>query len=158
MVNIDDFIKRLQIILDYYGLSASAFADRIDVQRSSISHLLSGRNKPSLDFILKVIEIFPDVDLYWILNGKGNFPKSEKKIEEKKVTPILENVKTEEKNKSNLETDLFTQMNVQENKSIFENNSQNISNISNMNTTDDDVDYIVIFYKNGTFKKYASKK
>ena len=83
MVNIDDFIKRLQIILDYYGLSASAFADRIDVQRSSISHLLSGRNKPSLDFILKVIEIFPEVDLYWILNGKGNFPKSEKKYEEK---------------------------------------------------------------------------
>ncbi|WP_445458026.1 helix-turn-helix domain-containing protein [Flavobacterium sp. HNIBRBA15423] len=158
MVNIDDFIKRLQIILDYYGLSASAFADRIDVQRSSISHLLSGRNKPSLDFILKVIEIFPEVDLYWILNGKGNFPKSERKIEEKKDTPILENSKTEEKIKSNLETDLFTQMNEPENNRVIENNFQNISNIQNLNTTEDDVDYIVIFYKNGTFKKYTSKK
>ena len=158
MVNIDDFIKRLQIILDYYGLSASAFADRIDVQRSSISHLLSGRNKPSLDFILKVIEIFPEVDLYWILNGKGNFPKSERKIEEKKDTPILENSKTEEKIKSNLETDLFTQMNEPENSRVIENNFQNISNIQNLNTTEDDVDYIVIFYKNGTFKKYTSKK
>lgn len=158
MVNIDDFIKRLQIILDYYGLSASAFADRIDVQRSSISHLLSGRNKPSLDFILKVIEIFPEVDLYWILNGKGNFPKSERKIEERKDTPILENSKTEEKIKSNLETDLFTQMNEPENNRVIENNFQNISNIQNLNTTEDDVDYIVIFYKNGTFKKYASKK
>ena len=77
MVNIDDFIKRLEIILDYYNLSASAFADKINVQRSSLSHLLSGRNKPSLDFIIKVIEVFPEVDLYWILNGKGNFPKSE---------------------------------------------------------------------------------
>jgi len=158
MVNIDDFIKRLQIILDYYGLSASAFADRIDVQRSSISHLLSGRNKPSLDFILKVIEIFPEVDLYWILNGKGNFPKTERKIEEKKDTPILENSKTEEKIKSNLETDLFTQMNEPENNRLIENNFQNISNIQNLNTTEDDVDYIVIFYKNGTFKKYTSKK
>lgn len=158
MVNIDDFIKRLQIILDYYGLSASAFADRIDVQRSSISHLLSGRNKPSLDFILKVIEIFPEVDLYWILNGKGNFPKSERKIEEKKDTPILENSKTEEKIKSNLETDLFTQMNEPENNRVIENNFQNISNIQNLNTAEDDVDYIVIFYKNGTFKKYTSKK
>ena len=77
MVNIDDFIKRLEIILDYYNLSASAFADKISVQRSSLSHLLSGRNKPSLDFIIKVIEVFPEVDLYWILNGKGTFPKSE---------------------------------------------------------------------------------
>ena len=69
MINIDDFIKRLEIILDYYGLSASGFADKINVQRSSLSHLLSGRNKPSLDFILKIVAIFPEVDLYWILNG-----------------------------------------------------------------------------------------
>jgi hypothetical protein len=34
-----------------------------------LSHLLSGRNKPSLDFILKIVDVFPDVDLYWILNG-----------------------------------------------------------------------------------------
>jgi len=77
MVNIDDFIKRLEIILDYYNLTASSFADKINVQRSSLSHLLSGRNKPSLDFIIKVIDVFPEVDLYWILNGKGVFPKSE---------------------------------------------------------------------------------
>ena len=77
MVNIDDFIKRLEIMLDYYSLSASAFADKVGVQRSSLSHLLSGRNKPSLDLILKIVENFPEVDLYWILNGKGNFPKSE---------------------------------------------------------------------------------
>jgi hypothetical protein len=40
-----------------------------------LSHLLSGRNKPSLDFILKIVDVFPDVDLYWILNGKGVFLK-----------------------------------------------------------------------------------
>ncbi|PZQ78296.1 MAG: XRE family transcriptional regulator, partial [Flavobacterium johnsoniae] len=51
MVNTEDFIKRLEKILDYYNLTASSFADKIGVQRSSISHLLSGRNKPSLDFI-----------------------------------------------------------------------------------------------------------
>ncbi|HEU0135752.1 MAG TPA: helix-turn-helix domain-containing protein [Flavobacterium sp.] len=76
MVHSDDFIKRLETILEYYSLSASAFADKIGVQRSGLSHLLSGRNKPSLDFILKIIEHFPDVNLYWILNGKGTFPQS----------------------------------------------------------------------------------
>ncbi|MXN89774.1 helix-turn-helix domain-containing protein [Flavobacterium sp. Sd200] len=77
MLNIDNFIKRLEILLNYYNISASVFADRLGVQRSSLSHLLSGRNKPSLDFILKIVETFPEVDLYWLLDGKGSFPKKE---------------------------------------------------------------------------------
>ncbi len=75
MVNNEEFIKRLERILQYYGLSASAFADSIGVQRSSISHLLTGRNKPSLEFVLKVIRNYPEVNLYWLLNGKGSFPQ-----------------------------------------------------------------------------------
>ena len=74
MVNNEEFVKRLERILKYYGLSGSAFADRIGVQRSSISHLLTGRNKPSLEFVLKVVKNFPEVNLYWLLNGKGSFP------------------------------------------------------------------------------------
>jgi len=76
MINNLDFADRLNNIMDYYHLSAAAFADKIKVQRSSISHLLSGRNKPSLDFVLKVLEEFKEVELYWLLNGKGNFPKN----------------------------------------------------------------------------------
>lgn len=74
MVNTEDIVKRLEIILDYYGISSAAFADKISVQRSSISHLLSGRNKPSLEFVLKIVQAFPEVDLYWLLDGKGKFP------------------------------------------------------------------------------------
>ena len=75
MVNISEFTIRLKKILDHYDLSASLFADKIGVQRSSISHILSGRNKPSLDFILKITNTFTDVDIYWLLNGRGSFPK-----------------------------------------------------------------------------------
>ena len=74
MINIEDFIKRLQKIIDYHNESASSFAEKIGVQRSSISHILSGRNKPSLDFILKILSAYPEVDLYWLFNGKGDFP------------------------------------------------------------------------------------
>jgi len=74
MINNSDFADRLKIIMEFYQLTASSFADKISVQRSSISHLLSGRNKPSLDFVLKVIKEFEDVELYWLLNGKGIFP------------------------------------------------------------------------------------
>lgn len=74
MINTEKFNTRLQKIMDFHGLSASAFADKIGVQRSSISHVLSGRNKPSLDFIMKVLSEFKEVDLYWLINGKGSFP------------------------------------------------------------------------------------
>ena len=74
MVNIEDFKQRLEQIRAHYDLSAAALADAIGVQRSGISHLLSGRNKPSLDFVLKVVERFPEVNLYWLLAGVGRFP------------------------------------------------------------------------------------
>ena len=61
--------------MEHHRLTATLFAEKISVQRSSISHILSGRNKPSLDFILKVTNTFKDVDIYWLLNGKGTFPK-----------------------------------------------------------------------------------
>jgi len=74
MVNTEEFIIRLEKILSFYNLSASSFADKIGVQRSSISHLLTGRNKPSLEFVMKVVNTYPEVNLYWLLNGKGSFP------------------------------------------------------------------------------------
>ena len=87
MINTPDFVKRLEKVIHYYGLSASSFAEKIGVQRSSISHILSGRNKPSLDFTMKVLTSFPEVDLYWLLNGKGTFPKQDVKIKENTEIP-----------------------------------------------------------------------
>lgn len=81
MINTEAFTKRLQKVIDYYGETASSFAEKIGVQRSSISHILSGRNKPSLEFILKILASFPEVELYWLLNGKGEFPATEKPTE-----------------------------------------------------------------------------
>ncbi len=151
MVNIDDFIKRLEIILDYYNLSASAFADKINVQRSSLSHLLSGRNKPSLDFIIKVIEVFPEVDLYWILNGKGNFPKSENgvptvlEIEKKSSSlPIVEN--------TNSEPDLFSTVEKGIASTLSE--STPVESFKTENNSHEEIERIVVFFKNGTFKNY----
>ena len=156
MVNIDDFIKRLEIILDYYSLSASGFADKVGVQRSSLSHLLSGRNKPSLDFMLKIIEHFPEVDLYWILNGKGSFPKSEIKIESNfvNVAPVL--TKNIEENSTEDLPNLFSDENENQKKTVFENVKNTFSNTENMSSSrnESEIERIVIFYKNGNFKNY----
>ncbi|WP_299672628.1 helix-turn-helix transcriptional regulator [uncultured Polaribacter sp.] len=91
MINSDDFTNRLKKVMEHHQLSASTFADKVGVQRSSISHILSGRNKPSLDFILKVTSEFKDVDIHWLLNGKGNFPKVEDATKSSTTTPSLFN-------------------------------------------------------------------
>jgi|LakMenEpi03Aug12_release.lakeMendotaPanAssembly.Ray.scaffolds.fasta_scaffold29855_2 hypothetical protein len=71
-----DFVKKLENILSFYQLTASAFADKIGFQRSSMSHLLAGRNKPSLDFVMKISTTFSEVDINWFLFDIGTFPKS----------------------------------------------------------------------------------
>ncbi len=62
---------RIAHIMRSKNLTAAQFADQLEVQRSGISHLLSGRNKPSLDFVLKLKETFPEYSLDWIILGKG---------------------------------------------------------------------------------------
>lgn len=130
MVNSAEFAKRLQKILDYYSISATSFSEEIEVNRSTISHLLSGRNKPSLDFVMKVIQHYPEVELYWLLNGKGNFP-SEK---------IIEN--------SAPETPKVSQSPVE-----TENSSEKTPKSP---IRDSDIERIVIFYKDGSFKSFKN--
>ena len=74
MLNSKDFSKRLEKILDFYGLTASALAEEIDFNRSTISHLVSGRNKPSLEFVMKLLQKFPELSMEWLAFGKGDFP------------------------------------------------------------------------------------
>lgn len=156
MVNTEDFIKRLEIILDYYSLNASSFADKIGVQRSSLSHLLSGRNKPSLDFILKILDVFPDVDLYWILNGKGSFPKNTEQPNnnENRVEQVIKQNIPAPSSAEIIPDNLFSKITMTTSMPQLEN-----SKIENQNSTknqnDDGIDKIVIFYKNGTFKSYV---
>ena len=61
-------------MLDQLHLSPSEFADRIGVQRSNISHILSGRNKPSIDFLEKILNEFPETDVSWLITGRISSP------------------------------------------------------------------------------------
>jgi transcriptional regulator with XRE-family HTH domain len=63
---------RLLKLLDTEQLSSSKFADIIGVQRSSVSHILSGRNKPSFDFIQKTLKAFPLLNADWLIIGDGD--------------------------------------------------------------------------------------
>jgi len=165
MVNIDDFIKRIEILLDYYSLSASIFADKLGVQRSGLSHLMSGRNKPSLDFVMKIVENFPEVDINWLLNGTGNFPKQNNNFAaapqptpEPIVTPALQVPEPSIQKNESTEPDLFSVNEIneapasQQKNTAVENISSNVLATINSN---EEIERIVVFYKNGFFKAYT---
>ena len=74
MLNTERFLERLEFLMENNQLNATAFAEKIGVQRSSVSHILSKRNKPSLEFMLKIYEHFEEVNLEWLILGNQNIP------------------------------------------------------------------------------------
>ena len=74
MLNTERFLERLEFLMENNQLNATAFAEKIGVQRSSVSHILSKRNKPSLEFMLKIHEHFKEVNLEWLILGNQNIP------------------------------------------------------------------------------------
>ena len=63
--------RRLQQFLELEQLKPAQFADIMGIQRSNVSHILSGRNKPGFDFIQKFLLKFPSVNPDWLLLGRG---------------------------------------------------------------------------------------
>jgi len=99
-----ELIDRFKYLMKLNNLTASAFADEIGVQRSSVSHILSGRNKPSLEFIQKIITRFPKVSADWLIAGVTNAEKdititeeTKKKESKPSSPPTLSNEKQVEK-------------------------------------------------------------
>lgn len=179
-MNIND---RFTKILEYSGFTASEFADEIDVQRSSISHIISGRNKPSLEFIVKIKNRFPEISWDWIILGQGEMLKndstlsnSESKInlEEENSSPDLFTLIDED-----YKNEIFIQENLQK-ETLRESNTsfptpkkekisdsqrlevqedisdvQNIVNQSITNSpTENKIKRIVFFYENGKFEAF----
>jgi len=135
MLNIDHFLKRLESLMENNHLNATAFAEKIDVQRSSVSHILSKRNKPSLEFILKINEHFEEADLEWLLLG-------EKQDQEKHPTLLNEKVEVSE-------------IDAIEHKTKHEITQGMPQKNENSNT--DEISQIIQLYKDGSFRTYFPK-
>lgn len=71
----EQITKRIKQLIKDKGLSNGAFADSIDIKRPIISHILSGRNKPSLHVVLQILQTYPDISPSWLLLGKDEEPK-----------------------------------------------------------------------------------
>jgi len=139
---------RIVQLINSEGLTSSKFADTIGVQRSSISHILSGRNKPSLDFVQKIRRSFPHVNIDWIIFGEGEMYTSqessklfenemiqfEKEEDTPNITPQPPKLKKESPTKPVNQPESFSEMNV------FVPGKQ--------------IEKVVVFYTDKTFREY----
>lgn len=132
------------------NLTSTKFADEIGVQRSSVSHILSGRNKPSFDFIEKMLIAYPELDAQWLITGKGTMNSDQ---------PSLFNQQNNIQINDNL-TPLDSNINhkQQESVKIEQTQAQNeIFNTIPINNTKKQIERVMIFYTDGTFKDYKSE-
>lgn len=165
-------IKRIKSLISVKNLSSSQFADLIGVQRSNISHILSGRNKPSLDFILKISEHFPSVSVEWLLKGKGEMFNLDEKILES--TPPQLDIQTEssvlleetsvelsEGDVESVKKDSSAET-LGNSKKVFSNiassGKDQIVKLASIADNEEEIDQIMVLYKNGSFRVYTPQK
>ena len=77
--------ERIQKYMDFKNINAGELSVKLEVQRSNISHILNGRNKPSAAFIEKMLNVFPDLNARWLLTGEGNMTNTEEDVAIKNI-------------------------------------------------------------------------
>ena len=75
--------SRLKYWMEMEALKSSSLADIIGVNRATISHILSGRNKPSIDFLQKLLSAYPNINANWLITGIGYMQENQKQQEVK---------------------------------------------------------------------------
>ena len=146
-------IDRIRELLAKEQLSPSQFADEINLQRSSLSHVLSGRNKPSLDFVMKIKQRFSEVNLEWLIFGNGKmFLGKEAEIVSNVIKPPHEIISEESQHSLS-----FDSQNKPEPTRIIKDEDTETYNVSHKTVVSGpgNANKVIIFYNNGTFEEFT---
>ena len=128
---------RIKQYMDHKGISAGELSSQLEVQRSNISHILNGRNKPGASFIEKLLVIFPDLNARWLLTGAGEMV--EIPVKDMQSAAPQQNVTKgiEETKKDVLQTSLFSDTKV--------------------NAESKPIDKVILLFSDGTFTDFKRK-
>ena len=145
---------RIRSFLDKENKSSSQFAEEVGVQPSGISHILSGRNKPSLDFVLKMLATYKFINTDWLLFGKGEMYKNEENptlfINNEPESDISENNKIEIGGLFDTGERIVDKGNDEKGESYNKDADTNVNERFS--------ERIIIFYPDGTYKEYNRRK
>ncbi|MBN1952462.1 MAG: helix-turn-helix domain-containing protein [Bacteroidales bacterium] len=159
--------EQLHKLMEAEGLSPARFADEIGVQRSSISHIISGRNKPSYDFIMKILDRFKGINAEWLLTGRGNMIKGleSSKIPENQPTDLFSGKGNRSIQKSGNETKEETIYQppesvgpVQPESDKSAKKSEQETRLNSKFTNVNSVRYLLAFYDDGSFEQFNPRE
>ena len=88
-VNITKMNKRFKLWLESQNLNANSLSKLVDLNRSSISHIVNGRNKPSVDMLEKILSIYPNLNLNWLISGFGSMNIDQNTSEKKEINKVV---------------------------------------------------------------------
>lgn len=142
---------RIKMYMEYKGISAGELALKLEVQRSNISHILNGRNKPGASFIEKMLLVYPDINARWLLTGDGEMvdtddnldlfsqdkPKEPSSKIAVKAETLTEPVKPAESKEKLIREEVLS--------------SEKIIAVS------DEVEKVVLLFKDGTFASFKNR-
>lgn len=129
--------------------SSAQFAEEIGVQPSSISHIISGRNNPSLDFVIKMLEKYSFLSTEWLLFGKGSMYK------EPKMADLFSSIDIIENPAPNKDENIFQDAGISDS-SLASKEKFNSSKI--IEYEDLKIRKIVWFYENNSFEEFYPRK
>jgi len=81
--------KRFKLWLESQNLNANSLSKLVDLNRSSISHIVNGRNKPSVDMLEKILSIYPNLNLNWLISGFGSMNINQNTSEIKEINKVV---------------------------------------------------------------------
>ncbi len=159
---------RIRKFMEYKGISPSELADAIGVQRSNVTHVLKARNKPSFQFIEKLLQIYPEINAKWLLLGEGNMIEGVSKsrtlfdpIPEPTVKPIIDQIINNPIGKEkSIEPDIVKDLPTPEPKENTLSTSVQEKKVSENELYDSffgsekPIERLIVFFKDQTFKVY----
>ncbi len=143
--------ERLLEFLKNENKSSAQLAEEIGVQPSGISHILSGRNNPSLDFVMKMLEKYKFLSVDWLLFGKGSMYK------EIRMQSLFDS-DSDIKNENNLKNAGNEAVRSEPELHSIDEDQRNSDASARSGTSTSDVEKIVWFYKDRSFEEYSPKR
>ena len=146
--------ERIEKVMEIEGFSSSLFAVEIGIQGSTLSHILNGRNKPSLDVLKKVLNRFRTISSDWLILGVGSMYRNPAQSQQ----VMLFDIKPQTNNESNI----YASKEGNENEGNYSQNRNNEAKVQKNSTTqtiapEKSISKIMVFYTDGTFEELLGK-
>lgn len=154
--------ERIMQIMEESQMTPARFADTLEVGRAVISHILNGRNNPSLDIVMRILTKMPDINLEWLLTGKGSMYKNVAEVNILKSEYEMPNLFTQILAENSVKTNIRSEENKYEQKKVVENTEKQNYNIDNKSTIpikaeSRKIKEIIIYYTDNTYESFISE-